>query len=180
MKRALTILTLAALPVLADEPAKKTTATQTAPATEAARPKTISAAPASSADSPLVAAARRTNRAKKSTVRITNANLGKYGSGSARITTTSNQEPLVMPAPLPPSTPPAEVKILAEREEARKAAQIEAQKKEKEEAERRMKAAAAAERAEEGMYGETDADVGYGDGEQQQAPRPKEEKPPQS
>src|SRR5687768_17107092 len=150
MRRALTILALAAVPVFADEPAKKSEP-------EAAQPKTISAAPASEADSPLVAAARRTKRGKKSTHKITNANLGKYGSNNAHITTTSKQEPIVMPAALPPSAPTAEMKHAAEREEARKVAQAEAEKKKKDELEAKKKAAAAAERAEEGMYGETDA-----------------------
>ena len=169
MKRALTILALAAVPVFAGEPAKKTES-------ETARPKTISAAPASQTDSPLVAAARRTNRGKKSTRKITNANLGKYGSSSANITTTAKQEPIVMPDPLPASEPTAEMKHTAEREAARVAAQEIAEKKRKEEAEAKRKAAAAAERAEEGMYGETDAD--YGPGEPQPEPK-KEKKPPQ-
>ena len=176
MKRALTILALAAVPVFADEPAKKTE-------TEAARPQTISAAPASPADSPLVAAARRSNRAKKSTHKITNANLGKYGSsGNAHITTTSKQEPIVMPHPLPASQPTPEMKHAAKREDERKAAKALADKKQKEEAERLAKLAATAERLEEGMYGDTDADVDYGDGSQQEPQaqqKPEAQKPPQ-
>jgi hypothetical protein len=182
MKRALMILAVAATPLLAEEPAKTSAAstatatTTAAPAT--ARPQVISAATASPADSPLVAAARRTNRAKKSAIKITNATLGKYGSTGARITTTSRQEPIVMPAPLPESAPTPEMIYAAEREKKRQAATEEASKKSKEDAEKRRKAAAAAERAEEGMYGETDADAGYGDGtETPQAP--KEKKPPQ-
>lgn len=176
MKRALTILALSALPVFADEPAKKTTS---APAAEAARPTVISGATASAADSPLVAAAKRTNRgSKKSVHKITNANLGKYGSGSARITTTEKQEPITMPAPLAEPVQTPEMKVIAEREAARKTAQVEAAKKQKDEADKRAKAAQAAERNEEGMYGETDADAGYGDG-QQPEPQQQEKKPPQ-
>jgi hypothetical protein len=173
MKRALTILVLAAVPVFADEPAKKTE-------TQTARPQTISSAPASPADSPLVAAARRSNRGKKSTHKITNANIGKYGKG-AHITTTTNQEPIVMPAPLPPSQPTADMKHAAQRDKERKVAQALAEKKKKEDAARLAKLAATAERLEEGMYGDTDADVDYGDGQQQEQPLPKVEpkKPPQ-
>ena len=178
MKRALTILALAALPVFADEPAKTTTATQAAPATAATRPQTISAAPATPADSPMVAAARRSKRGKKSAHSITNANLGTYGK-KAHVTTTARQEPIVMPEPLPPSAPTAEMKHAAERAEARKAAEVEAEKKKKEEEKRKAKTAAAAERNEEGMYGETDADAGFSENDARKPERPKEEKPPQ-
>ncbi len=170
MKRALTILALAAVPVFADEPAKKTE-------TDVARPHTISAAPASPADSPLVAAARRTNRAKKSAHKITNANVGKSGK-NAHITTTAVQEPIFMPAPLPPSAPTADMKHAAAREKARKAAEAAADAKKKQDEEARLKQAAQAERLEEGMYGDTDADVDYGDGQQQEPPQA-EKKPPQ-
>lgn len=175
MKRALTVLALSALPVFADETAKKTNA---APAAEAARPAVISSSPASEADSPLVAAAKRTNRGKKSVHKITNANLGRYGSGSARITTTASQEPIKMPASLAEPVATPEMRVIAEREAARKTAQVEAEKKQKAEADKRVKAAQAAERNEEGMYGETDADAGYGDG-QQPEPQQQEKKPPQ-
>ena len=176
MKRALTILALAAVPVFAEEPAKKTP-------TEAVQPKVISAAPASEGDSPLVAAARRMNRGKKSTHKITNANLGKYGS-TGNITTTARQEPIVMPAPLPESAPTPEMVHAAQREDARKAAKAAADLKAKKDAEARQKTAATAERREEGMYGDTDADVDYGDGQRDpNAPQPEtkkdEKKPPQ-
>lgn len=177
MKRALTILAMAAIPVFADEPAKTTTAAATAPATQ---PIVTSGTPVSEGDSPLVAAAKRSNRGKKTTHKITNANLGRYGANGARITTTSKQEPIYIPPSPPPSDPTPEMKAAAETAEARKKAAFEAEKKKKEDAEKRLKDAAAAERNEEGMYGETDADVGYGEGQEPQPAQPKaEKKPPQ-
>ena len=176
MKRALTILTLAAVPVFAEEPAKKTE-------TETVQPKVLSAAPASEGDSPLVAAARRMNRGRKSAHKITNANLGKYGS-AGHITTTARQEPIVMPGPLPESAPTPEMVHAAQRDDARRVAAAAAAKKAKEDAEKKLKAAAAAERNEEGMYGDTDADADYGDGQRdpnapQPEPKKDEKKPPQ-
>lgn len=156
MKSALTMLAVAALPLLAEEPAK--------PKTQTAKPVALSPAPVTAADSPLVAAAKRSGRlGKKPTNVITNATLAKSGA-HARITTSSEQPPSKMPPVLPPLAPTPEMKASAEREKARKTAEIEAAKTQKLEEVRQRRVAAAAERAEEGMYEELE-DPDYGDGE---------------
>lgn len=117
MTRAMTsMLTLAllALPVLAEEPKKTETPAQ---------------------DSPLVAAAKRSNRlGKKPTNVITNETLKKSGA-NAHVTTTANQKKLPLPQPTIQQPKVAETK---------KAEPTPEQKKERE-----MKVAAAVEATEE-------------------------------
>ena len=119
MKRALTMLTaVVALPLLADEPAKTTAST----ATEKRAPAVISApAQQQQTDSPLVAAARRTNRLGKKPVNvITNENLVKANSGSGHVTTTTQQGTLNLPAAAEPPRPTPEMKDAAHKEKMRK------------------------------------------------------------
>jgi hypothetical protein len=101
---------LIALPLLAGEAKPQTdTAPQTAtavqqPATPAGVKKSV-ARPAAVEDSPLVAAAKRSTAArKKSTMVITNDNLGGK---NAKVTTTATQEPLILGArsAAPPEPP---------------------------------------------------------------------------
>lgn len=124
MKRALTILAaVIAIPLLAEEPAKTTTTADTAAKPYQPAPTVISApVPAQAPDSPLVAAARRSNRAgKKPKNVITNETLLR-GDGAPRVITTTNQPALKVPdAPKP--TP--EMKAAAKRENERKRAELE-------------------------------------------------------
>ena len=150
MNKILTVLAVAiALPLSAEEPAKQTE--------EKRKPVTLSA-PATPAtgqpDSPLVAAARRSNRlGKKPTNLITNKDL-KKGS-DARFTTTENQGTLNLPAP---SGPTPEMVAAQKREEERRKREAAEQRKRELEEKRQAKIANAAERAEEGMYEDGDAE----------------------
>lgn len=166
MKRALTLLVAAfALPLLAEEPARTT-------AEKKQQPVNLSAAPAGQ-DSPLVAAARRSNRlGKKPANVITNKDLKK--ASDARITTTENQGTLNLPEPMGPTPEMVQAaRLQAEREKRA------AEEKRKREAEERRKAkmANAAERAEEGVYADGEGDdEAQGERDLQKA---NERKPPQ-
>jgi hypothetical protein len=119
MTRALTIILVLALPVLAEEKkAEKTTATATATTTAAA------AEPQAQPDSPLVAAAKRANRlGKKPSNVITNATL-KTSGANAHVTTTDKQAIFQMPKPLePPRDTPEMAAAKAQQEQRAKAAE---------------------------------------------------------
>lgn len=139
MKKVLTLTLLLALPVAADEAAKKTEPQK--PAAQG----TVLTPPAAvdAGDSPLVAASKRANRkGKKATNVITNETLKQPK--NAHITTTTNPGP----APLPADTatnPGREAQLQNAKVTAaeKKAAEDEAKKK-KETAKARLSAAAAA------------------------------------
>lgn len=175
MKRSsLMALAIAALPLLAEEPAKKTDAAPASKPDQAAK-----AAPAQpQTDSPLVAAARRTNRlGKKPAKVITNDNLTKAGSASAHVTTTETQAPLVLPPPLAEPAPTPEMVAKARADEERKKAAAAEEKKKKDTAAWEAKMQQASERVEEGMY-DSEEDPDYGDGERD-VQKAQSEKPPQ-
>jgi len=158
MKRILvtTAMLALALPMLADEP-KKSEEPKPAPA------QTTTAQP----DSPLVAAAKRSNRlGKKSTSKvITNATLKTSGQ-NAHVTTTETLRAL----PKADVEPSKEVTELQQREKDRKAAADAAAKKEKEEQKRAVKASYAAENAEEAYP--DDVDPAHSEKQQQDANKP--------
>jgi hypothetical protein len=147
MKRAVLLsLTLAALPLFADEAKKSETkkSEETAKAAPAAAPAQAPAAE----QSPLVAAAKRTNRlGKKPANVITNDTLKKSGS-TAHVTTSEK----VVPMPVPPADAPHPTpEMIADREKAEKKKYEEqkaAEKKKADEA-RAARRAAAAEMTEE-------------------------------
>ena len=152
MTRALTIILVLALPVLAEEKKTTTAKTETAATTTTAVAETPQAQP----DSPLVAAAKRANRlGKKPTNLITNATL-KTSGGNAHVTTTATQPVIQMPRPLePPRETPEMTAVRVQREErAKAAAQADVAKKAKEEEQRKMEQQAAA--AEDGYDGSQD------------------------
>jgi hypothetical protein len=153
MKR-LVILSLAAalaFPLAADEPQKTAAAPQleaTTPADAAAVQAT--AAPATQADSPLVAASKRSGRRNKKTASkvITNETLK---SSKGHITTTTNQRPVNVPVP---KLTPEEEKLQEQKELAAHQAKVRTigdSEKKKAEEEKQRKLAAAAASAEEGL-----------------------------
>lgn len=159
MKRALTIVAVAlALPLLAEEPAKKTEekAAAAAKAQPVAKPQpvTLTPAPAGQQDSPLVAAARRSNRlGRKPANVITNKTLRK--ASDAHITTTENQTALQVP---PPPGPTPEMIHAQKREDERRQREAAEKRKREIEEKRQERIANAAERAEEGLYGDGEGD----------------------
>ena len=169
MKKLLPLtIALFALPLFADEPAKKDTPQATAVTTTAA------AQPAS-ADSPLVAASKKSNRKGKTPKNvITNETLKK--STSAHITTTTVQRPL------PTAKPGAQTeeqlrteKAVVDQLNAERAAQTALKKDEAEKKKQRLAAAAAAAESE---Y----VDPAIAEGELQEAAKTEkagEKKPPQ-
>lgn len=168
MRRTLTLLAAAvALPLLAGEPAKTTEQKKQQPVNLSAP------AAGQQQDSPLVAAARRSNRlGRKPANVITNKDLKK--ASDARITTTENQGTLNLPSPIGPTPEMVQAAKLQQEREQRAA-----EEKRRREAEERRKArtADAAERAEEGLYGDGDADdEAQGERDLQKA---NERKPPQ-
>jgi hypothetical protein len=172
MKR-LTMLAVAltALPILAEEAAKKP-APARAPAPVAAASQ---GATSNSQESPLVAAARRSNRLgkKKPANLITNANLTK--ASGARVTTTENLGTINLPPPPPTPRPTPEMAAQAKKAEQMTKEEAAAQKQKLKELDRQKRLEAAASRAEDGMFGELeDPDDGTGDRDLQ-----KEQKPPQ-
>jgi hypothetical protein len=180
MKKVLTISTAAlfALSVFADD-AKKTTTTNTKKATAPAVTGTVLDAQPSqvtSADSPLVAAAKRSSRkGKKPTNVITNETVKKPS--KAHVTTSHNVVPLPV---LPPASGPTEDQLRkekADREYAANAAKLAAEKKqkEKEARERRMAAAAAAAESDYVDPGQAESELA----EAQKAAKEQEKKPPQ-
>ncbi|HEX6088413.1 MAG TPA: hypothetical protein VF266_28030 [Thermoanaerobaculia bacterium] len=142
MKRALTIVLALGLgaSAFADDAAKKSEP-QPQPAPQAV----------TTADSPMVAAAKRANRKgrKPSTPVITNDQLNKSGDG-VHVSTTATQKPFVMPKEPPVPTPEMMHQQQREAEKRRAAAEAEKQKKAAEAKEQATAAAAAA--AEEGLY----------------------------
>ena len=151
MTRALTMLLVLALPILAEEKkagkAEKPAATATT---------TAAAEPQAQPDSPLVAAAKRANRlGKKPTNLITNATLKTSGT-NAHVTTTDKQAIFQMPKPLePPRDTPEMTAAKAQQEQRAKAAEQAAKdRKAKEEQKKKVQADAAA--AEEGYDGSQD------------------------
>lgn len=135
MKRALTIVLALGLSgaVFADDAEKK-------PAPETT----------TTADSPMVAAAKRANRkGKKAENVITNETLNKSGAG-AHVTTTAKQRPLTVPKEPPHPTPEMLAVQAREAEKRRVAAEAAKEQKAAEAKERAVAAAAAA--AEEGLY----------------------------
>lgn len=153
MTRALTLILVLALPVLAEE--KKTTApSETTTTTTAAT--AAKAEPQAQADSPLVAAAKRANRlGKKPTNVITNATLKSSGA-NAHVTTTATQTAIQMPRPLEPprDTPEMAYAKMQRDQRVKTAAEGEKERKAKEEQQRKVQEAAAA--AEEGYDGMQD------------------------
>jgi hypothetical protein len=175
MKRTLTILAVAiTLPIAAEETAKPKAAETAKPqAAAASTDGTIGSTPAAQ-DSPLVAAARRTNRrGKKPSNVITNQTLARSGDAK-HVTTTTNQGTLHLPAPAPPLSPTPEMVAAQKAAEQRKKAEAEAEKKKAEEAKRQEQAARAANRTEDDVFDENDADGSQGERELEA-----EKKPPQ-
>ena len=153
MKRALPLVFVAALPLLADEP--KSANTETAPAKTTATATTAAAAPApeAQADSPLVAAAKRANRKnKKPSNLITNETLKTVGA-NAHVTTTATQSTIAMPKPLDPPRPTPEMAHARAQEIKKKALAEEAEKQKKVDDEKERKKREAAAAAEEGYDG---------------------------
>jgi hypothetical protein len=175
MKRSsIVALAFAALPLLAEEPASKPEPAAEPKPAQASQP----AQPAAQPDSPLVAAARRTNRlGKKPANVITNSTLTKSGSATAHVTTTETQAPLILPPPLGEPRPTPEMIAKAKADDQRKKDAAAQQKKQSDTAKWEAKMKKAAERAEEGMYdSEEDSDYGEGERDLQKA---QSEKPPQ-
>lgn len=157
MKR-LTMLAVAlvALPILAEDAAKKP-----APA------------PVQQQDSPLVAAARRSNRLgkKKPANLITNANLTK--ASGARVTTTENLGTINLPPPPDPPRATPEMAAQAKKAEQMTKDEVAAQKAKLKELDRQKRMEAAASQAEDGMFGDLeDPDDGSGDRDLQKAQKP--------
>lgn len=142
MKRALTIVLALGLgaSAFADDAAKNAEP-QPQPAPQAV----------TTADSPMVAAAKRANRKgrKSTTPVITNDDLNKSGAG-VHVSTTATQKPFVMPKEPPVPTPEMMHQQQREAEKRRAAAEAEKQKKAAETKEEAAAAAAAA--VEEGLY----------------------------
>lgn len=153
MKRVL-ILSLAgalALPLFAEEP--KSTETKPAEA-----PKQATAAPAANADSPLVQAAKRSNRkngGKKTTIVITNESLR---ASKGHITTTSAQAPINVPEPTPGPEQQLAEKQAKRAAEAKRLEETRAANAKKAAAHREAVRRNAAEGAEEGLYEGLDTD----------------------
>lgn len=138
MKRTLaTTLTLVlALPLLAEE-AKKS---EEKPAVQ----------PAAQADSPLVAAAKRSKRlGKKPASKVITNETVKTSGTNAHVTTTANQTSLDAVLKQPPPAPTPEMVAAKKAEEQRKAAAAEEAKKREAERKRAQKVRAAAEGVEE-------------------------------
>lgn len=151
MKRAL-ILSLAgalALPMFAEEP-KSTEA-------EPAETPKQTAAPATTADSPLVRAAKRSNRknGKKATIVITNETLRN---SKGHVTTTAAQAPLNVPEPKPGPEQELAEKLAKRAADAKRLADARAEAAKKAAAHRDAIRRNAAEEAEEGMYESLDGD----------------------
>jgi hypothetical protein len=142
MTRALTIMLVLALPVLAEEKKASTATTETAATTTAAAANAQPAQP----DSPLVAAAKRAKRlGKKPSNVITNETL-KTSGGNAHVTTTTQQATIQMPKPLePPRDTPEMIAAKEQAAQRAKAAQQAAvERKAKEEQAKKTEAEAAA------------------------------------
>jgi hypothetical protein len=106
MKRLVMLIAavVVAVPLAAfgDEPKKTADAPKTtadAAKTTGSQPQVVSAVVAPTADSPLVAAAKRTKRSGKKVVVITNDSLSNEAMSKAHITTTTNMRAVVVPSP---------------------------------------------------------------------------------
>lgn len=157
MKRLMMVLlaTVIAVSLVAEEPKKNDERTAHR---DAAAPTAAAHDETQPVDSPLVAAAKRSNRARsKARVVITNENLIKSGE-NARVTTTTNQHSLKMPEKVAPPRPTPEMEAAAKREDARTRKAAEAEAATKAEEARLQRLAAAAARAEEGYYDELEMD----------------------
>jgi hypothetical protein len=118
-------------------------------------PAPLAGAPSSQNDSPLVAAAKRTNRLnKKPAFVITNDNLQQFQ--DAHWTTTATQEP-IRPAAEPPQSGASVIEPPANERPQKTAAQLAEEKKKKDEQERQRKMRAA--EAEENGFMDVDPDV---------------------
>jgi hypothetical protein len=151
MKRVL-ILSLAgalALPLFAEEP--KSTETKPADA-----PKQTTVAPAN-ADSPLVQAAKRSNRknGKKAAIVITNESLR---ASKGHITTTSAQAPINVPEPTPGPEQQLAEKQAKRAADAKRLEETRAANAKKAAAHRETVRRNAAQSAEEGLYEGLDTD----------------------
>lgn len=157
MTRALTIILVLALPVLAEDPKAVQPAADTATTTTATTTAAAAEAQPVQTDSPLVAAAKRANRLgkKKPANVITNATLKSSGT-NAHVTTTERQAIFQMPQALePPRDTPEMAAAKAQAAQRAKAAeQAEADKKVKEEQAKKDQTASAA--REEGYDGSQD------------------------
>ena len=144
MKRALTIVLALGIgaSAFADDAEKKPAATET---------QAAPAEPVTTADSPMVAAAKRANRKgrKPAAPVITNDTLNKSGAG-VHVSTTAQQKPFVLPKEPPVPTMDMMARQIREAEQRRVAAQAAAEKKAATEKQQSIEAAAAA--AEEGLY----------------------------
>jgi hypothetical protein len=167
MKRALTIpmVVLLAMPLLADDAQKATSAKSAGPA--AAAPQT---------DSPMVQAMKRANRqGRKSGKVITNETLRTSKGG--HVTTTTVQRSVNVPEP---ELSPAELEAMnvqKARQQQATVRQLGAAEAQKNSAERERRVAEKAERAEEGLYEGLDDDPAQTEHEADQAASPG--KPPQ-
>lgn len=168
MKRALATILALGLCTIAGADEKTTSSADSKPATAAA---------AGQADSPLVAAAKRSNRKgrKPAAPVITNEMLNKSGEG-AHITTTQSQKPFVAPKPLAPPRPTPEMIHAEQVREEQKRLAAETDTRRKAEAARKKAAAAAAASSEEGLYDDTDADPAQSERAESEA---NQQKPPQ-
>lgn len=168
------------LPLVADEPAatdreqKEATGTTTEAAVSGVESRRISAAPEPApAESAMVAAARRANRLGKKPSRVITNETLKKSEGTAHITTTKVQTPVVLPTTPPrppeakPAVEPAKEPPPPSEEELRKA---------REEKEKRL--AAAAEAAEQGYYEDPDHDPAIAEKAADDAAAPQEEQKP--
>jgi hypothetical protein len=157
MTRALTIVLVLALPILASAVAdEKNPKTEEKKPEQPAATTTAAAVPQAQPDSPLVAAAKRANRlGKKPANVITNATLKTSGT-NAHVTTTDKQAIFQMPVPLEPprGTPEMEARKAQQEQRAKAAEQAEKDRKVKQEREQKTQNQAAA--AEEGYDGAQD------------------------
>lgn len=162
MKRALTIVLVLALPLMAEEKkAEEKKAANTTATT--ATTSTAAEAQAAQPDSPLVAAAKRANRlGKKPAYVITNETLRTSG-GNAHVTTTTNQPTIQMPKPLEPPRPTPEMVAADAKAKERKKLAEQAEKERlarQEQARKAEQEAAAREEGYDGMQDDASEFVG--------------------
>lgn len=154
MKRALTIILVLAVPLMAEE--KKAEEKKAANTTATATTSTAAEAQAAQPDSPLVAAAKRANRlGRKPAYVITNETL-KTSGGNAHVTTTTNQAAIQMPKPLEPPRPTPEMAAAQAQSKDRKKLAEQAEKDRVAREEQARKAQQEADAREEGYDGMQD------------------------
>lgn len=155
---------LIALPLVADEPKPQTSKEKTG---------TTTVAPAApTADSPLVQAMKRANRAGKKPGRVITNETVRTSKG--HVTTTTAQQPVDVPEPRLSTNERAEQNMVRAREEEAKIREMGAAKEKKAAEERERRAAASAARVEEGLYEEVDDDPAQAERAAEEA----REKPP--